>query len=175
MFYNLGWCYEFGQGVEVSIEEAIEYYLEGAEKKHSACKKRVCDLIYCKIEDDHTKIRYLEKAAEYNCNDAEYYLGSIFEKNEDSKKGQNQKSLSWFEQGADKGCLSCIERLILYYSWVFGADEFQDREKAISNFSLLFSLLDRDDYKKVLEERKGNNSLYQYYYVYALELDIDFN
>lgn len=172
-FYNLGWCYEFGQGVEKSIEKAIDCYLEGAEKKNSSCMKRVCNLIYYETSDGYPKATYLEKAAKYNCNYAEYYLGKLSEQNTDGCRKQNLKALFWLEQGADKGCINCIEKLTAYYSWIFGAKEFEDREKAIGNFSLLFSILDRDDNKKILEERKGNHSLYQYYYVYALELDID--
>ncbi|MBQ8029445.1 MAG: toll/interleukin-1 receptor domain-containing protein [Clostridia bacterium] len=172
-FYNLGWCYEHGHGVESNTEKAIELYLEGAAKRGGTnCKKRVVFLIN-ELEDEAKKVEKLKEASTLDCRYAEYYLAKHYEKCADVKGEQNQTSLEWLEKGADKGCIYCIEELMSYYSWVFGAKKFESREKSINNFSLFFSLLDRSENSKILETFKEGSTLYQYYYVYGVELDID--
>ncbi len=172
-FYNLGWAYEFGQGVEADKQKAIELYFEAARLNHKATKKRLSRLIAENVSDADKMRGLLSEASELNCAKAEYYLAKSYEPEIDGEVEQTKEALKYYEMGADKGCMRSIELLMTYYSWVYGGKEFADREKSLQNFSLYFSLLDLPDNAEFLEERKNSFVLQQNYYTYAVELDID--
>lgn len=172
-FYNLGWAYEYGQGVEVDKIKAIDLYFEAARLNHKTTKKKISALIYENVSDINKMREMLSEASELNCAMAEYYLAQSYESDIDAEERQTKEALKYYEKGADKGCMRSIETLMTYYSWVYGGKEFADREKSLQNFSLYFSLLDRPDNAEFLEERKKTFMYQQNYYVYAAELDID--
>lgn len=172
-FYNLGWSYEHGQGVAKDGEKAVELYLEGAVLKHGSCRNRLPICIYHEIPEYPRKVELLKRAAELDCPNAEHYLGFTMECALSKEYVQTPEIKAVYESGADKGCLCCMEELMVYYSWVFGHREFADREKSLQNYSLYFSLLDLPANAKHLEQRKDSYQLQQYYYGYAVELDVD--
>ena len=169
-YYNLGWSYEFEQGVARDIETAVDYYFKAVKLKHKSSAARISSTIF-KLSDTAQKRELLEKASTLNCAEAEYYLAQTFEGVENGKTVKSADALRYYEKGADKGCLDCIENCMYYYSWLYGGDNFANRRKSLENFRLFFSLIDLPENEKY--RKKSADVLVSKYYCYAAELDID--
>lgn len=174
-YYNLGWAYEYGQGVEKDIARAIDLYLTAAGYRHKSSARRVAYMIAKELEADmETKRALLEKAVACNCTNAEYWMARTYEwEAADGDRAQCKEALEWYEKGADKGDLYAIESCIDYYSWVQGGKEFVDRDTALQYFRLYFSVFDLPDNEKFRKTRSDTMLLQSLYYAYAVELGID--
>ena len=170
-YYYLAWDYEFGKcGLPKDYEKAVEYFFKAIDRGHNYSKTRIAWCID-KLTDEHEKFQNLLKASELNCDDAEWYIGRIYEKkgDEDSIK----TALEWYDKGVEKGSVYCITATLQYYCWLFASKErekYANRDKSLENFRLLFSIWDKDD-----DNTKEYYPLHIYNGVYACELAIDEN
>jgi TPR repeat protein len=76
--YNLGICYERGTGVIKDLTAAKQWYSHAAKLKHaSATCSLACMYIY--EQEYMSAINLLHLSVSMGCNDANYYLGLLFE------------------------------------------------------------------------------------------------
>lgn len=106
--YNVGWCYENGEGVEKNIDEAVRWYLMAAEKENIDAQVRLGFIYSNKGFFTHDKKDYLEAAkwfilaAEQGNIDAQREIGEMYYKGEGVGKDYS-KAIIWFRKAADQG------------------------------------------------------------------------
>lgn len=179
-YKRVGNCYYYGIGAPVDKKLGIDYYFKAVEKNHESTKNNIVS----KIEDAedidiYTRVKYLKKACDLNCKDAESAIVFLLQEVDNIKievineildlnfENSDEIIIEISRRGADKGQYASLLHLLSYYSFVLGKDEFIDRQKALDAFRLLFSV-----------DAQGENlgkQLCTYYYSYAVELAIDEN
>lgn len=171
-YYNMGYSYRTGQGLEKNPRMACEMYLKGAKLGHANSRKWAAITIYQDLADPAEQLPLLEQASEYDCRRAELYRAQLVEEHRPKGDQKNAESLKWYELGVDKGDVDCMRRAMEYYSVIAGPAEFRDREKALSVMRLFFSLWDAD--QQEVEEKSGFTFDISYYYeLFAFELASD--
>lgn len=172
-YYNLGWAYCYGQGVEKDIMQAVDLYFKGAERGHKASKKWLSLVIDQNVTDREQCLQLLKRASELDCRSAEYLIASILEKNNPPRE-RLEEALAWHEKGVDKGDVDCMLATTEYYGitgkWT---KKFANRNKALANLRLFFTLWESE--QETVKERscKKDIAIATQYYTYAMELDID--
>ena len=168
-YYNLGYAYRSGKGVEKNSRRACEMYLKGASRNHANSQKWAAVTINQDLTDPEEKIPLLEEASRYNCRRAELYLGKLLENKLPDKSTGSAEALKWYDLGVDKGDVDCMRYAMEYYSSVASPQAFRDRDKALAVMRLFFSMWDAD--QQEVEEKSGFNfSIAYYYQLYAFEL-----
>ncbi|KAK6173927.1 hypothetical protein SNE40_017298 [Patella caerulea] len=94
--FNLGLCYEVGDGVEKDLDKAMEYYEKAGESGHAEALYNLALL----QEDEDTMIELLEKSAEHGLSQAQKYLGVYY--SESTDPGDIEKSTAFFKSAADQ-------------------------------------------------------------------------
>lgn len=168
-YYNLGYAYRSGKGIEKNSRMACEMYLKGASRNHANSRKWAAIAIYEDLNDPAEQLPLLEKASEYDCRRAELYLAQLLEAQRPKDDKKNAESLKWYDLGVDKGDVDCMRRSMEYYSAIVGPAQFRDRDKALGVMRLFFSQWDAD--QKEVEEKSGFNFNIAYYYeLFVFEL-----
>ena len=168
-YYNLGYAYRNGQGVEKDAGKAIDMYLKGAERGHTSCRKWAAVSIHDDVDNPQQQYNLLKKASEFNCRRAEYYMGKLLE---EQAKPNDTEALKWFNVGMDKGDVDCMRSVMHYYSLASGKDGFRDRDKALAAMRLFFSLWNANS-EDVAEKSAVVINIAYYYYIYSVELGVD--
>ncbi len=168
-YYNLGYAYRKGQGVEKDPLKAVEMYLKGAERKHFNSQKWAAIAIRDDIKNPQQQFNLLKKASQYDCRRAEYYLGKLLE---NQPSPNHREALKWFNLGMDKGDVDCMRSVMNYYSLAHGKDGFRDRDKALAAMRLFFSLWNENS-EDVAEKSAVVINIAFYYYIYSVELGVD--
>lgn len=166
-FYRMGYIYKFGEGVPQNLIQAVQYYLQGAERKDKSSLEYTLSAIM-DIEDEKQRMTYLKKAYELECEGTAYKLGQI-EREKTNLERLSDEAIMYFTHGAEEqGDMCCALELIWNYSFIFGnAYTLEDRQKAIKWFQFLFANASQE----FLDSLHKNQSLATYYYAYAMELD----
>ena len=168
-YYNLGYAYLNGKGVEEDPRKAVDLYLKGAERGHGSCRKWAAVVIHDDIKNPQQQYNLLKKASEFNCRRAEYYLGKLLEEQTNPNYAE---ALKWFNVGVDKGDVDCMRSVMHYYSLWVGKDGFRNRDKALASMRLFFSLWNANS-EEVAERSAVNINIAYYYYLYSMELGVD--
>ena len=102
---NLGYCYQYGQGVTQDYYEAVKWYRKAAEQGFARAQ---CNLGYC-YEYGHSvtkniteAVKWYRKAAEQGLADAQCNLGYCYE----SGQGVTQdyyEAVKWYRKAAEQG------------------------------------------------------------------------
>ncbi len=171
-YYDMGYAYRFGKGVEEDRMRAIELYLKGAERSHKQSLKWAAIAIDDDVPDREPKLALLKKASDLNCRGAEYFIGRTLEQGEPSHE-QLVEALAWYEKGVDKGCVDCMLATVDYYGLTGSYHDFADRTKALANLRLFFSLWESEQDNVKERSIKKEVAIGIYYYMYAVELDLD--
>ena len=116
--YSLGWCYEKGQGVEKSAQEAEKWYRMAAEQRETKAKKRLARMLgTCyyfgengKSKDYREAVVHLSIAAEAGDAYSQYLLGFCHEKGQGVGQS-DQEAQKWYIKAAEQGEKNAKERL----------------------------------------------------------------
>ena len=103
--YNLAFCYESGQGVELDCVEAVKWYRKAAEQG-SAINQFTLGLHYAfgkGVEQDFSEaVKWYREAAEQNLAVSQATLGEYYLKGQGVEK-DNDEALKWFKKAAKQG------------------------------------------------------------------------
>ena len=116
--YSLGWCYEHGQGVEKSVQEAEKWYRKAAEQRETKAKKRLARMLgTCyffgengKSKDYGEAVVHLSIAAEAGDAYSQYLLGFCHEKGQGVEQSL-RVAAKWYIKAAEQGEKNAKERL----------------------------------------------------------------
>lgn len=118
--YQVGYMYEFGNGVETDLRKALEWYSKAAELGHTEANDRISVL---------NRIFKLTEVAEFGIADAQFDLGFIYEKNSEIKADIAVTAVEWYIKAANQGHAQAQFRLGRMYENGIGVK--QDLTKAI--------------------------------------------
>ena len=117
MCYNLGVCYENGEGVEKNHSEAIKWCKRAAEQGHASAQSVLGGYYYNGkgVEKDIVEaIKWFRKGAEHGNAEAQYNLGVCYEKGEGVDKNLAEAA-KWYRKVAEQGDANAQRNLGLYY------------------------------------------------------------
>ncbi len=103
--YNLGVCYDNGQGVDEDDAEAVKWYRKSAEQGHAGAQY---NLGWCYDngkgvdEDDAEAVKWYRKAAEQGDADAQYNLGVCYD-NGQGVDEDDAEAVKWYRKAAEQG------------------------------------------------------------------------
>ena len=102
----LGWCHEFGEGVERAPEQALELYVQAAERGYAPaqCTLGALDVVGAPgcPPDPARGAAWLTKAAGQGMKRAQYLLGSLFERGRGVEQDM-KKAAGCFTDAARQG------------------------------------------------------------------------
>ncbi|GBB95591.1 hypothetical protein RclHR1_02570025 [Rhizophagus clarus] len=111
--YNLGVCYESGQGVYQNEIRAFEFYKKSANQGFNAAQ---CKLGYCYDHgigvdvDKEQAFKFYKLAAEKKYCEAQKSLALLYEQGEGTKKNIKE-AIYWYKEAANNGCPEAKESL----------------------------------------------------------------
>lgn len=100
---NLGWHYQYGNGVEQDYKKAFKYYKQAADKGNAWSQNKVGFMYnngYGCAEDEGKAFEYFMKAAEQDFAEGQYWVGMCYK----NGWGVNQdytQACAWFADSAD--------------------------------------------------------------------------
>ena len=100
--FSLGWCYEFGQGVEKDKEKAVQLYRKAADNGHAEACYRIGRYYNFEKNDKRESVRWYTMAAERGNAAAMNDLAIRYERGEGVEKNP-QKAFQWYQKAAEKG------------------------------------------------------------------------
>ena len=110
---NLGYCYEYGQGVTKSITEAIKLYRNAAEQGNAAAQHNLGEC-YEKgrgvTQNYYEAVKWYRKAADQGIAEAEYNLGVCHEKGQGVTKSISEAE-KWYRKAAAQGNANAKDNL----------------------------------------------------------------
>ena len=115
--YKLGYCYEIGEGVEESCEEAVKWYRKAAEQGYDTAQN---DLGYCYyngqgVEQSYTEaVKWYRKAAEQGNAEAQNNLGVCYENGRGVVLSYTE-AVKWYRKAAEQGNALAQNNLGLCY------------------------------------------------------------
>jgi hypothetical protein len=103
--YNLGYCFDKGEGVEQNLAKAVEWFTKAAEKGHSSAMSNLgrCFKKGQGVEQNLAKaVEWYTKAAEKGHSTAMNNLGICFH-NGVGVEQNSTKAVEWYTKAAEKG------------------------------------------------------------------------
>ena len=98
---RLGYCYQLGNGVELNLDTAMEWYEKAAAKGHVNGQVNIGIVSY-KKERYEDAVTWFTKAAEQHDADAERWLGHCYRFGNGVEQNFDT-ALEWYEKAAAKG------------------------------------------------------------------------
>lgn len=123
--YNLGCCYNDGNGVKKDMEEAAKWYTKAAEQGHpeAQCRLGCCYEKGEGVKQDKTEaVKWYRKAAEQNEVNAQFNLGCCYADGEGVQQDK-LKAAKWFYNAAKRGDKSAKDALFRLLNNVDDDDE----------------------------------------------------
>ena len=99
--YNLGFCYRYGQGVEINIDTALEWFTKSAEKGDADAQCEAGRMHYDKGRHEEA-FKWFTKSAAQGDTDAITNLGECYEKGEGVMK-DIPEAFKLYAKAAEKG------------------------------------------------------------------------
>jgi TPR repeat protein len=97
----LGYCYQFGNGVELNLDTALAWFEKAAAKGHTGAQVGIGVVSYTK-ERYEDAVTWFTKAAEQHDADAERWLGHCYRFGNGVEQNFDT-ALEWYEKAAAKG------------------------------------------------------------------------
>ena len=103
--FNLGYCYDKGQGVSQDYTEAVKWYRKAAEQGNASAQ---CNLGYCYqfgqgVSQDYSEaVKWYRKAAEQGSASAQYNLGLCYQYGHGVSQDYSE-AVKWYRKAADQG------------------------------------------------------------------------
>ncbi len=115
--FNLGYMYDFGQGVTQNYGEAVKWYRRAAEQGHATAQNNL-GRSYAKSEgvskDAAQAVSWFRKAAEQGLALAQSNLGLMYVNGEGVPKDAIE-AVEWFRKAAEQGLASAQSNLAVMY------------------------------------------------------------
>ena len=135
---NLGFCYEYGEGVTKDIQKAVEWYTKAAKQGYD---KAQCNLGWCYYtgegvtKDMQKAVKWYTKAAEQGFARAQFNLGWCYEFGEGVPKDR-QKAVEWYTKAAERYMKAAEQggaeaQFALGLCYEFGKGVTGDMQKAV--------------------------------------------
>jgi len=103
---NLGYCYQYGEGVlKIDLEKAFQYYLKSSEKGFAIAQTNLgtCYRDGQGVDRDEKKaIEYYKMSAEQGYSNAQTHLGFCYQNGKGVEKDQ-KKANEYYKMAADQG------------------------------------------------------------------------
>lgn len=132
--FELGYCYEYGIGVEQNYVEAIKWYMEAAEKGHASAQNNLGN-IYLEghsVGQDFTEaVKWFRKAAEQGEAPSQFNLGWCYYMGQGVTQDYIE-AVKWWIKSAEKGNSSAQANLGILYQK--GQGVTQDYTEAVKWF-----------------------------------------
>ena len=133
---NVGYCHEFGHGIEKDYNKAMQYYLKAAGKGNNFAENRIGDVYYYGLgvpRDYHKAFEWYQKAAAHGNTRAIYNLGYLYENGKGTE--ENPKlAYEWYRKAAESG--DNLGQFHLGEFYEYGVYVQEDLEKARYWYSL---------------------------------------
>jgi TPR repeat protein len=103
--FNLGKCYQIGNGVSQDYAEAVKWYRKAAEQENAKAQNNlgVCYVKGEGVSQDHAEaVKWYRKAAEQGYANAQYNLGLCYE-NGQGVSQDNAEAIKWYRKSAEQG------------------------------------------------------------------------
>lgn len=142
-----GWRYEHGDGVEIDLERAKEFYKEAEKKGSKLAADRLKFLTQVVIPN---VVSSYFKAAENGDPVAMYNLGLIYEQGQFGEKIDLDKACNWYEQAVKQGYLAAQQKFNQLKIQIYTRDAENGDPTAMYNLGLIFEhgrLGEKVDYK----------------------------
>ena len=111
--YNLGFCYEHGQGVTKNRSEAMKWYRKAAEQGHAYAQSRLgfCYKYGRGVTQNYTEaVKWWRKAAEQGDSGAQCGLGICYEEGQGVPQDY-QEAVKWYRKAAEQGNTYAQEKM----------------------------------------------------------------
>ena len=135
--FMLGYCYEYGLGVETNVVKAVEWYNKAAKKGYAKAQYFLgYSYYYGKaygkgVERDPVKaVEWYTKAAEQGFTEAQYQLASCYESGVGTKEDQD-KALELYTIAAESGYAEAQCALGVYYQFGGFLGRFYNEEDPV--------------------------------------------
>jgi len=122
---NLGYCYEYGQGVEKNLAEAVSWYRKAAEQGHAAAQTNLggCYKQGYGVEQNFTEaVSWYRKAAEQGNAVAQGNLGVCYKIGQGVEQSYTE-AVSWYRKAAEQGLAEAQFLLGLCYKQGRGVEQ----------------------------------------------------
>jgi TPR repeat protein len=165
--YNLGVCYNDGDGVEKNSTQAVYWYRKAAEQGHAKAQNNlgVCYNDGDGVEKNYTQeVYWYRKAAEQGYAKAQYNLGICYFNGDGNGVDKNHtQAVYWFRKAAEQGDAEAQYNLGVCYYGGYGVEENKNKslywyEKALKNRNE-FSELQITILEKLIKEFKEEGYL----------------
>ena len=134
--FNLGCCYDFGEGVEKNLQEAVKWYRKSAEQGDAEAQFNLgcCYKRGEGVEKNwHEAVKWYRKSAEQGYASAQFNLGCCYDRGEGVEKNL-QEAVKWYRKSAEQGHAKA--QFNLGYSYDFGEGVIQNKIKAYAWYAL---------------------------------------
>ena len=111
--YNLGFCYEHGQGVTKNRSEAMKWYRKAAEQGHAYAQSRLgfCYKYGRGVTQNYTEaVKWWRKAAEQGNSGAQCGLGICYEEGQGVPQDYTE-AVKWYRKAAEQGNTYAQEKM----------------------------------------------------------------
>lgn len=123
--YNLGVCYEMGQGVQQNPEQAFHYYIEAGKLGNSAALYNVA-ICYREgigvLADEHECLKYMSQASDLGIKEAQTFMGNYY-----GSHDEYDKAAVMFQKAVDQKHSDAEYFLGLCYEHGLGVESNADR------------------------------------------------
>ena len=129
--FNLGICYDYGQGVAQDYNEAVKWYRKAAEQGYARAQYNlgVCYKNGQGVAKDYNEaVKWYRKAAEQGYADAQNNLGVCYEKGQGVAQDYNE-AVKWYRKAAEQGYARAQYNLGVCYD--YGRGIAQDYKEAV--------------------------------------------
>ena len=103
--WRLGYCYEFGKGVDKDYTEAINWYRKSAEQGNPVgqCRLGCCYVFGIGVEKNYAEaVSWYRKSAEHGYPESQWRLGFLYEFGLGVEKN-DAIAISWYRKSAEQG------------------------------------------------------------------------
>ena len=103
--WRLGYCYEFGKGVDKDYTEAINWYRKSAEQGNPVgqCRLGCCYVFGIGVEKNYAEaVSWYRKSAEHGYPESQWRLGFLYELGLGVEKNA-AIAISWYRKSAEQG------------------------------------------------------------------------
>jgi TPR repeat protein len=129
--YNLGYCYEYGKGVEQDYTVAVKWYKKAAEQNYAVAQNDLGNCYYSGngVEQNYTDaVKWYKKAADQNYADAQYNLGYCYEHGKGVEQDYTE-AVKWFKKATEQN--NPAAQNSLGFCYYYGKGVYKDYYEAV--------------------------------------------
>ena len=180
--YEVGRCYDYGNGTEEDPVKAFEWYLKAAEQGYEKAQYEVGLCYACGYGTEEDPVKAFEwylKASEQDNTDAQYEVGKCYEKGYGIEKNP-KKAFEWYMKAAEQDNDKAQYKIGVCYEIGYFAETPIDLELGKTNIEIAGTPVDLESaYKWYLKAAENGNGQAMCYvgrcFFYKIGVKQDFN